>query len=40
MTSGERSILVDARVNGRPGAHGLARSVLKLTEHMGPSKRA
>ncbi|MGO8886031.1 MAG: glycosyltransferase family 4 protein [Streptosporangiaceae bacterium] len=33
MSSG-RSILVDARLNGRPGAHGLARSVLKLAEHM------
>ena len=38
MTSAKQSILIDARVNGRPGAHGLARSVLKLTEHMGPSR--
>ena len=38
MTSGGRSILIDARVNARPGAQGLARSVLKLTEHMGPSR--
>ncbi|HTP16518.1 MAG TPA: glycosyltransferase family 1 protein [Streptosporangiaceae bacterium] len=37
MTSGRRSILIDARLNGRPGAHGLARSVLKLAEHMGPN---
>jgi glycosyltransferase involved in cell wall biosynthesis len=34
MTSGPRSILIDARVNGLPGAHGIARSVVKLTEHM------
>ena len=34
MTSARRSILIGARVNGRPGAHGLAPSVLKLTEHM------
>jgi glycosyltransferase involved in cell wall biosynthesis len=27
-------VLVDARVNGMPGAHGLARSVLKLTAHL------
>jgi glycosyltransferase involved in cell wall biosynthesis len=38
MTSARRSILIDARVNGKPGGHGLARSVLKLTEHMGPSR--
>ena len=38
MTSARRSILIDARVNGWPGAYGLARSVLKLAEHMGPSK--
>jgi glycosyltransferase involved in cell wall biosynthesis len=30
----KRSILIDARVNGFPGAHGLARSVMKLTAHM------
>ena len=29
-----RSILIDARVNAYPGAHGLARSVMKLTAHM------
>ena len=33
MTSARRSILIGARVNGRPGAHRLAPSVLKLTEH-------
>lgn len=38
MVSARRSILIDARVNGRPGARGLARSVLNLTEHMGPSR--
>src|SRR5271165_529180 len=32
--AGRRSILIDARVNGFPGAHGLARSVMKLTAHM------
>jgi len=30
------SILVDARVNGLPGAHGIARSVMKLLAHMPP----
>ncbi len=34
MASGGRSILIDARVNGFPGAHGLARSVMKLVAHM------
>src|SRR5450755_1096624 len=34
MTSGRRSILIDARVNGLPGAHGIARSVMKLAAHM------
>lgn len=29
-----RSILIDARVNGVPGAHGLARSVLGLAGHL------
>lgn len=38
MTSGQRSILIDARVNGRPAARGIARTVVKLTEHMGPSR--
>lgn len=32
--AGKRSILIDARVNGFRGAHGLARSVMKLTAHM------
>ena len=34
MADGGRSILIDARVNGFPGAHGLARSVMKLVAHM------
>ena len=34
MAGGRRSILIDARVNGLPGAHGIARSVLKLAAHM------
>jgi glycosyltransferase involved in cell wall biosynthesis len=34
MAGGRRSILIDARVNGFPGAHGLARSVMKLVAHM------
>ncbi len=34
MASGRRSILIDARVNGLPGAHGIARSVMKLAAHM------
>jgi glycosyltransferase involved in cell wall biosynthesis len=38
MISGRGSILIDARANGKPGAAGLARSVLKLTEHMGPTR--
>jgi len=38
MTRDWRSILIDARVNAWPGAHGLARTTLKLTEHMGPSQ--
>jgi len=33
MAGGNRSIVIDARVNG-PGAHGLARSVLQLVAHM------
>jgi glycosyltransferase involved in cell wall biosynthesis len=36
MASGRRSILIDARVNGLPGAHGIARSVMKLAAHMAP----
>jgi glycosyltransferase involved in cell wall biosynthesis len=35
MASGRRSILVDARVNALPGAHGLARATMKLTSHLG-----
>ena len=34
MAGSRRSIVIDARVNGFPGAHGLARSVLKLVAHM------
>jgi len=34
MAGGRRSILIDARVNGFPGAYGLARSVMKLAAHM------
>ena len=34
MAGGRRSILIDARVNALPGAHGLARSVMKLVAHM------
>jgi glycosyltransferase involved in cell wall biosynthesis len=34
MAGSGRSILIDARVNALPGAHGLARSVLKLVAHM------
>ncbi|MGD0608615.1 MAG: glycosyltransferase family 1 protein [Streptosporangiaceae bacterium] len=34
MAGGRRSILIDARVNGFHGAHGLARSVMKLVAHM------
>jgi glycosyltransferase involved in cell wall biosynthesis len=34
MAGGRGSILIDARVNGFPGAHGLARSVMKLVAHM------
>lgn len=30
----DRSILVDARVNAFPGAHGIARSVMQLAAHM------
>jgi glycosyltransferase involved in cell wall biosynthesis len=36
MISGGRSIVIDARVNGFPGAHGLARSVMKLAGAMAP----
>jgi len=34
MARGRRSILIDARVNGFPGACGLARSVVELAAHM------
>jgi glycosyltransferase involved in cell wall biosynthesis len=34
MAGNRRSILIDARVNALPGAHGLARSVMKLVAHM------
>jgi hypothetical protein len=34
MKDSRRSILIDARVNALPGAHGLARSVMKLVAHM------
>jgi glycosyltransferase involved in cell wall biosynthesis len=34
MARGRRSILIDARVNGFPGAYGLARSVVGLAAHM------
>ncbi len=34
MAGARRSIVIDARVNGFPGAHGLARSVMKLAAHM------
>jgi glycosyltransferase involved in cell wall biosynthesis len=37
MAGGGRSILIDARVNGLPGAHGIARSVMKLAAHMAPA---
>ena len=37
MTGERRSILIDARVNAHPGGHGIARWVLKLSEHLGPS---
>jgi glycosyltransferase involved in cell wall biosynthesis len=34
MAGARGSILIDARVNGLRGAHGIARSVLKLAAHM------
>ncbi len=34
MAGHSRSILIDARVNGLPGAHGIARSVMMLAAHM------
>ena len=36
MTGDRRSILIDARVNALPGAHGIARSVLQLAAHLPP----
>ena len=38
MTATTRSIVIDARVNGLAGGHGLARSVVKLAEHLGPAR--
>jgi glycosyltransferase involved in cell wall biosynthesis len=35
MAGSRGSVLIDARVNGMPGAYGLARSVMKLVAHMG-----
>ena len=35
MAGGHRSILIDARVNALRGAHGIARSVMKLAASMG-----
>ncbi len=35
MTGDRRSILIDGRVNGLPGAHGLARSLVGLAENLG-----
>jgi len=34
MARDGRAILVDARVNGFPGAHGIARSVMKIVAHF------
>ena len=34
MGGGPRSIVIDARVNGFPRAHGIARSVMQLIRHM------
>ncbi len=34
MPGRRRSMLIDARVNGFPGAHGIARSVMKLVAYM------
>ena len=36
MARDRQAILVDARVNGFPGAHGIARSVMKLVAHFEP----
>jgi glycosyltransferase involved in cell wall biosynthesis len=35
MTRRRQAILIDARVNGMAGAHGIARSVMKLVAHFG-----
>jgi glycosyltransferase involved in cell wall biosynthesis len=37
MAGARGSILIDARVNGLRGAHGIARSVVKLAAHMTPA---
>jgi len=37
MTRGRQAILIDARVNGMAGAHGIARSVMKLAAHLEPA---
>jgi glycosyltransferase involved in cell wall biosynthesis len=34
MEGDRRSVLIDARVNGLPGAYGLARSAMRLAEHL------
>src|SRR5258708_25128586 len=34
MPRGRPTILIDARVNALAGAHGIARSVMKLTAHL------
>src|SRR5258708_36958403 len=34
MPGRRRSMLIDARVNGFPGAHGIARSVMRLVAYM------
>jgi glycosyltransferase involved in cell wall biosynthesis len=36
MARDRQAILVDARVNGFPGAHGIARSVMKIVAHFEP----
>ena len=35
MARARKAILVDARINGLAGAYGIARSVMKLTAHLG-----
>lgn len=39
MTGDRRSILIDARVNGLAGAHGLVRSVVRLAENLATLSR-